>query len=79
MKSLKILRNTVAVLICIIWIIQSNLNAQNQSMFLPFPGDNYQAETGSKMLNFINPSNTFVTTLPKYDFFINNVLGDPHD
>lgn len=78
MKSSKKLRSAITIIICIIWTIQSSVNAQSQSLFLPFSGDTDPA-TGSKMFNFINPLNTIITTLPKNVFFIGGDQGDPHD
>ncbi|MEI6124256.1 MAG: hypothetical protein WCQ95_11590 [Bacteroidota bacterium] len=58
--------------IFIVWIviiiIQSQILAQNQSIFLPFSGDTYPVATGTKMINFTNPGNPVVQTLPWHVF-----------
>ncbi len=58
--------------------IPCGLFAQNQAMLLPFSGDT-DPSTGTKMLNFINPSSTIVTTLPKHNFYYGSIPGNPHD
>ncbi|MCK9612916.1 MAG: hypothetical protein PHR81_05070 [Bacteroidales bacterium] len=76
MKSLEKIRHAKGILFFVIWSIQCGLFAQNQSMLLPFSGDTYPTATGSKMINFMNPSNPIITTLPKHDFDFGN--SDPH-
>lgn len=72
MKTYNLINKVIVVLFI---TIQTTVNAQNQSMFLPFSGDTYPS-TGSKMINFTNNS---ITTLPRHAFSYQGNTGDPHN
>ena len=63
-----------------IMVLLSSLQlcSQNQSMLLPIPGDVYPNPTGSKVINFINSSNTILTSLPKHSFQVGSYIGLLH-
>ena len=67
-------------LITTIFSINSNTKAQTQSVLLPIPGSYItnppDGQNGCKIMNFNNPSNPIITTLPKHDFDFGN--SDPH-
>ncbi len=73
------------VLVIILITIHGKLEAQNQSILLPFSGDTYPTATGSKMINFTNSLNPIVESLPRFTFTVydptipGNRPGNPHD
>lgn len=55
------------------------VQAQNQSMLLPIPGDVDPNPTGSRCINFTNPANPSISQLPAHPFLIDPfTYGDPH-
>jgi len=53
--------------------------AQNQSMLLPVPAGSSTSINGSKVINFVNPTNSVITPLPFFSFNYGNNAGDPHN
>jgi len=60
------------------FVAQCTITAQNQSMLLPIPGGTSDVYDGCKMINFINPSNTGISYLPKWTSYIIGHNGDPN-
>ncbi len=55
------------------------VQAQEQSLLLPIPGDVEPDPTGSRCINFSNPANPTISQLPAHAFYISpGISGDPH-
>lgn len=77
MKTNTFLKSTLLLFAFTIFCIQ--VSAQNQSMMLPFSGINSaNIYEGNKVINFIDPSNSVPSELPKHTFLAAGNTGRPH-